>query len=236
MTINDLANRLDHAAISRTPCDQLGELTLNSAYEVQRAVVNRRLNRGERLLGVKLGFTSRAKAAQMGVSDVIAGQLTSGMLLGHTFDLGPYIHPRIEPEIAFLMGHGGTVQAVAPALEIIDSRYRDFTFALSDVVADNASAAGFVIGEWQPVTDVSNRDVLMQFDGQIIESGSTNDILGDPMLSIEAATRLAAEHGIPFGAGSILLAGAATPAVAITPGTRVTTKIESLGELAVSVG
>ncbi|MFC0110158.1 2-keto-4-pentenoate hydratase [Kibdelosporangium aridum] len=235
MTIEELADRLDHAAATRTPCEQLGELSQKDAYEVQRAVVDRRIRRGERAMGVKLGFTSRAKAAQMGVSDVIAGQLTTGMLLGHTFDLDPYIHPRIEPEIAFRLGRHSVVEAVAPALEIIDSRYRDFTFSLSDVIADNASAAGFVVGDWQPVGEVNDRDVILEFDGRIIESGSTAAILGDPMLSVAAADRLAAEYRIPLPPGSILLAGAATPAVAITPGTRVTAKIEGLGELEVAV-
>jgi 2-oxo-3-hexenedioate decarboxylase len=233
MTVEEFAARLDAAAVTRTACEQLGDLPLDTAYAVQRAVVGHRLARGERLMGVKLGFTSRAKAAQMGVSDVIAGQLTSAMLLDREVDPGRYIHPRIEPELAFRLGSDGAVTAVAPALEIIDSRYRNFRFALSDVVADNASAAGFVLGDWQPAGEVNHREVLLEVDGEIVESGSTAAILGDPMLSVPAAVRLAGTYGIPLPEGSILLAGAATPAIVLVADTKVTMTVAGLGQVTV---
>ncbi|MGW4482950.1 2-keto-4-pentenoate hydratase [Amycolatopsis sp. NPDC004368] len=246
--IEDLAARLDDAATTRKPCEQLPtELSLDDAYAVQRQLVDRRLTRGERPVGVKLGFTSKAKAAQMGVADVIIGRLTSGMVLadGAELDLGDLIHPRAEPEVAFRLSRGiepgevpgpDLIDAVAPAIEIIDSRYRDFKFSLADVVADNTSAAAFVLGPWRPLeAGLDNRGVLFEVDGRLVASGSTAAILGDPLRAVPAAVRMAQRHGLPLAAGTVLLAGAATPAVELEPGTHVSATVSGLGRARFSV-
>ena len=248
--IDDFAARLDEAARSRTPCAQLStdcDVSLEDAYAVQRALVELRLGRGERDFGVKLGFTSRAKAAQMGVGDVIIGRLTSGMVLadGGELDLGAFVHPRAEPEVAFRLGRdiaegeipgAGAVEAVAPAIEIIDSRYRDFRFSLADVVADNTSAAAVVLGPWRPLdADLGNRGVLLEVDGRLAQTGSTAAILGDPLRALPAAARMAHQYGVPLPAGTVLLAGAATAAVALQAGTQVRATVSGLGQAWFSV-
>ncbi|MFB7288894.1 2-keto-4-pentenoate hydratase [Actinacidiphila glaucinigra] len=252
--IERFAARLDEAAATRTPCAQLSDgqtLSLDDAYSVQQALVERRIARGERAYGVKLGFTSKAKAAQMGVFDVIIGRLTSGMVIpdGDTLDLAGFIHPRAEPEVAFRLGRdvvpgeipgSDLVDAVAPAVEVIDSRYRDFRFSLADVVADNTSAAALVLGPWRPLGDegptgLDNRGVLLEVDGRIAGSGSTAAILGDPLLAVPAAVRMAHRYGIPLPAGTVLLAGAATPAVALRANTHVSATISGLGRARFSV-
>ncbi|MFV2128442.1 2-keto-4-pentenoate hydratase, partial [Micromonospora sp. LOL_013] len=113
---------------------------VDAAYAVQQALIARRTGRGERLVGAKMGLTSRAKMAQVGVDSPILGQLTDTTQVpdGAAVDISRLIHPRVEPEIAFLLDRPPTsgmpftdaVRAVAPALEVIDSRYRDFTFSL----------------------------------------------------------------------------------------------------------
>lgn len=248
--IEEFATRLDEAATTRKPCAQLStdhELSLDDAYAVQRELVERRLARGERHFGVKLGFTSKAKAAQMGVDDVIIGRLTSGMVLadGDELDLNTLIHPRAEPEVAFRIGRDvepgevpgpDLVDAVAPAIEVIDSRYRDFKFSLADVVADNTSAAAVVLGQWQPLeTGLDNRGVVFEVDGRIAGAGSTAAILGDPLRAIPAAVRMAQRYGLPLAAGTVLLAGAATPAVALEAGTHVSATVSGLGRARFSV-
>ena len=252
-SIDELAARLDSAAVTRTACAQVfGEqdVPVDDAYVVQAALVARRLDRGERLAGAKLGFTSRAKALQMGVSDVIIGRLTSGMAVaeGDEVDLGRFIHPRAEPEVAFRMAvdiePGGwrgnpaeAVDAVAPAVEIIDSRYRDFRFSLADVVADNTSAAAFVVGAWRPLSlPLHNRGVLLEIDDRLAEAGSTAAILGDPMRAVSTAIRLAGRYGIALAAGTVLMAGAATSAVALRPGQAVTATVSGLGRVRFSAG
>lgn len=252
--INALAARLDAAAREATSIPQLtteGPLTLDEAYGVQAASVGLRENRGDRQVGVKLGFTSKAKAAQMGVDDVIIGVLTAQMSVPSDgmLDLGRLIHPRIEPEVAYRLGRDvdphdpdddplTAVDAVAPALEIIDSRYADFRFTLEDVVADNTSAAAYVVGEWRErgSVDLSDAAVSLSVEGKTIETGSTRDILGHPDQALAAVKRMAAQYNITLRAGTIVLAGAATAAVPLAPGTRVSARVEGLGEITVVTG
>ncbi|WUI03750.1 fumarylacetoacetate hydrolase family protein [Spirillospora sp. NBC_00431] len=219
-----LAERLDKAARDVLPVAKLTERTpfdVTTAYAVQRAGIERRRRRGERLAGVKMGFTSRAKMAQMGVDDVIWGLLTDAMLTESSVDVSKLIHPRVEPEIAYLIGREvrspteveTAVAGVAVGFEVLDSRYRDFRFTLPDVVADNASAARFGFGAWHPPRDVSNVGLLMEIDGRPVQTGSSAAILGDPARSLRAAARLALGAGLTLEPGWIVLAGAATAAV-----------------------
>ncbi|WP_200944718.1 fumarylacetoacetate hydrolase family protein [Leifsonia sp. Root4] len=265
-TLAAFADVLDDAQRSATPVEQLsarGELGLANAYAVQHAILARRQGRGERIAGVKLGFTSLAKARQMGVDDVIIGTITDAMRVddGGRFDRRACIHPRIEPEVAYLLGAdlddtdlddphlddtnlsderalAAVIAGVAPALEIIDSRYLDFRFSLDDVVADNTSAAAFVIGPWVDpalAADLGNRGVGLEVNGHLVETGSTAAVLGHPHRAIAAARRLASAHGFALRAGMILLAGAATAAVPLPRRGFVEASIAGLGRVAVHV-
>jgi 2-oxo-3-hexenedioate decarboxylase len=216
------------------------EYSLDDAYAIQRKVVS--LRPGPRI-GMKMGFTSRAKMAQMGVDDLICGELTADMRImdGGEISLDQFVHPRAEPEIAYLLGAPLSgpvspaeamlaVDAVAVAVEIIDSRYRDFAFSLEDVVADNASSSGFVIGDLSaPASDVANIGMTLSFNGRPVLLGTSAAILGNPARALAEASRLAAEKGIALEAGSIVLAGAATAAEALRPGLDVTVTAAGLG-------
>lgn len=241
--LNGLAAQLDDAALSAKAIPQIAEaagLGTDDAYAVQAALVERRLARGERLVGLKMGLTSRAKMLQMGVSDVIWGRLTDGMRVadGGSLDTRGFIHPRVEPEVAFLIGRdvrpgedfASVVEAVAPAVELIDSRYADFRFSLPDVIADNTSAAGFAIGPWQPVpAGLDNLGVLLEVNGRVVQTGSTAAILGDPRRAFDEAVRLAGQQGVRLREGWVLMAGAATAAVPLPPGAHVRAVVEQLG-------
>lgn len=242
--ITTLADRLDGAAFKATATPQLETpISLEDAYAVQQASIQRRLDRGEARIGIKMGFTSRAKMVQMGVDDLIWGRLTSGMRVedGGSISLTKYVHPRVEPEIAFLIGKPlsgnvtipealAAVEAVAPALEIIDSRYENFKFSLTDVVADNSSSSGFVVGPWAaPDTDLSNLGLVMAFDGRPQAFGSTAAILGHPLRSLVAASRVVAEAGESLSPGDLVLAGGATAASALIAGSFVSLEMQALG-------
>ncbi|AEN11953.1 MULTISPECIES: 4-oxalocrotonate decarboxylase [unclassified Streptomyces] len=232
-TIDTLAERLDTAQTSRTETPSLADthaFGIDDAYAIQAALLARRAARGERLTGVKLGFTSKAKMAQMGVSDVIVGRLTDAMRVpdGGDLDLSRFIHPKVEPEVAYRLCRDvdlddpatdieSCVDAVAPALEIIDSRYEDFRFTYGDVVADNTSAAAYVIGPWRPVESVSNRAVRLLV-GTTVVTGSTAAVLGDPVRALHALLDMCRRRSIPLRAGQAVLAGAATAAVPLTTG------------------
>ncbi|XRQ15936.1 2-keto-4-pentenoate hydratase [Actinomadura welshii] len=222
--VNALAARLDDAARDARAIPRLTDeapFDVATAYAVQRAGIERRLRRGERPAGVKMGFTSRAKMVQMGVDDVIWGLLTDRMLAESSVDVSRLIHPRIEPEIAYLIGREvrsvteveSAVAGVAVGFEVLDSRYAGFSFTLPDVIADNASAARFGFGAWHPPRDVSNAGLLVEIDGRAVQTGSSAAILGDPARSLRAAARLALGSGMKLEPGWIVLAGAATAAV-----------------------
>lgn len=243
--ISDAARELDAAALAGRSVPMLsaaGALGVDEAYAIQAEAAQLRLGRGERRVGIKMGFTSRAKMIQMGVSDMIWGRLTDAMAAedGGTIAHARFIHPRAEPEIAFLLhrpleGAVGmaeawaAVEAVAPSIEVIDSRYRDFKFSLEDVVADNASAAAFVIGPPCVPADVGNLGMTFRRNGRVVSTGSSAAILGHPLRSLVAAARLVAERGEHLPAGSIVLAGAACEAVAVAAGDRVSVEFTGLG-------
>jgi 2-oxo-3-hexenedioate decarboxylase len=224
-------------------------ISLEEAYEVQKLMIAERLKRGEKRIGMKMGFTSRAKMVQMGLSDLIWGRLTSRMIVeeGGSLKLSGYVHPRVEPEIAFLLKKPlagvvtpvqalAAVEAVAVAMEIIDSRYPNFKFSLTDVVADNASSSGVVIGPWHaPDIDFSNLGLVLSFNGNAKQIGSSAGILGHPLRSLVAAARMTAQGGEQLNAGDIVMAGGITAAEALSAGQYVETEMQHLGRVAFNV-
>ncbi|MGO9942851.1 MAG: 2-keto-4-pentenoate hydratase [Rhodoblastus sp.] len=245
------AEIVDEAARTAAAIPQFTEsapLDVEEAYAIQALSMERRFARGERLIGVKMGLTSRAKMIQVGVDEVIWGRLTDAMRLeeGGSLSKARYVHPRIEPELAFLMKRElsgevsaaealSAVEAIAPAMEVIDSRYRDFKFALPDVIADNSSSSGFVVGNWaRPDQDFSNLGIVVEVDGRPVQIGSTAAILGHPIRSLVAAARATAGIG-GLKPGWIVLAGGATAAHPLKLGQNVRTTIQNLGPVSISV-
>ncbi|MCW0182653.1 MAG: fumarylacetoacetate hydrolase family protein [Zavarzinia sp.] len=252
--LHELAARVDEAARSATAIPQLTndlpDLGIDDAYAIQALSIRRRLERGERRIGVKMGLTSRAKMQQVGVDEVIWGRLTDAMVLeeGASLSRKRYVHPRAEPEVVFLMGRRlsgkvtaleamAAVEGVAPAMEIIDSRYQAFRFALPDVIADNSSSSGLVIGSFtSPRLDLSNLGVVLSVDGMPHQIGSTAALLGNPVRSLVAAARMVAQWGESLEPGDIVMAGGITAAHALSVGEYVETQIEGLGRIAITVG
>jgi 2-oxo-3-hexenedioate decarboxylase len=248
----EIAVRLDQAAQNANAIEQISldnSFDEETAYEIQRLSIEERKNRGEKSVGLKLGFTSYAKMEQMGVHDMIWGRLTDAMWYkkGDILDMNNFVHPRAEPEIAFLLKKDidreitleeipEYILACAPAIEIIDSRYKNFKFSLEDVIADNCSSSAFVIGAWQPLPDsLNNLHMELKFDGEVIHEGNSNAILDNPYLSICNASRLAAKYNEPFNEGEVLLAGAATPAAFIKLGSKISVKVDKLGSCSLAV-
>ena len=248
-----IAARLDTAAREARAIPQItgeaGDLPLAEAYAIQRAAIDHRLARGAALVGVKMGFTSEAKMVQMGLKDQIWGRLTSDMVVinGGAIDRARFIHPRVEPEVAVrlkvpLSGEvtqgeaRAAIDAVAAALEIIDSRYENFRFALGDVVADNASSSAFVVGPWLPATtDVADVRMEMRVDDVVVETGSSAAILGDPIRSLVAAARLAGAAGLVLQPGWTVMLGGATAAAAIGDARTVSLDAGHLGRVGFTI-
>ena len=253
--ISHMADVIDHAAHHHSPVTQLTasapELTLNEAYSIQRASMARRFRRGERLIGMKMGFTSLAKMEQMGVHEPIYGHLTDAMLIqdGGELSRAALIHPRVEPEIAFILKrdlHGPVspaqamlaVEGVCAALEVIDSRYERFKFSLVDVVADNASSSRFVLGNVvidPQRLDLSNLGMVMEINGEQRQIGSSAAILEHPARSLATLVNMLMTRGEHLHAGQIILAGGATAAEHIEAGDVVTLRTDGLGAVTLHV-
>ena len=213
-------------------------------YAVQDLDKAHRLAAGERVVGAKLGLTSRAKQRTMGVHQPIAGFLTDAMLAPAGI-VGSTRQPRIEPEIAFRLGRvldrpltldtaTEAVDAVAVAAEIIDSRYAGYVFRLPDVVADNTSAAGFAVGEWMPVPTgdaLAEAACVFSVDAAVARTTTGAAVLGHPMRALVHLSEHLARRGQSLAAGAIVLAGALTDAVPLRAGVAYHVRIDGLGEL-----
>lgn len=229
--------------------DEYPELTIMEAYELQDGLLARKLaENGTKTVGVKLGLTSKAKQEMMGVNESIYGYLHDDML-GFEWEpitFSELIHPKVEPEIAFLLAEdlqGENVTAedvlhatkyVAPALEIIDSRYKDFRFTLVDVIADNCSSAKFVVGsKWvlPDAIDLGNVGMVMSKNGKVEQTGSSAAVLGHPATAIAWAVNELGALGKGLKKGDIILSGAMSEAIAFRSGDSIIAAFDGLGSV-----
>ncbi|HWJ83301.1 MAG TPA: fumarylacetoacetate hydrolase family protein [Nocardioides sp.] len=219
-------------------------------YDVQALDRAHRAERGERVVGAKLGLTSAAKQQRMNVDQPVVGFLTHAMQqepAGLAGAIGSWTQPRIEPEIAFITGRpiaspvtlaesARVIDAVTVAAEILDSRYDGYRFRLPDVVADNTSAAGYLLGallDPSVAEDLARVRCRLAVDGTTVHEATGAAILGDPLRSIVLLSEHLARRGEVLPAGSLVLAGALTDAVPLVAGSRYTIEMGELGSLSV---
>jgi 2-keto-4-pentenoate hydratase len=231
---HELANRLHEAWRAATPIapltDDVPDLDEAGAYAVQTALVRLR---GGTPAGYKLGFTSLAMRVQMGVDSPNYGVLLGQTYLPEPVLPGGLIHPRVEPEIALLLereltGPGvtavnviGAAGAVFGALEVVDSRYRDYRFKAVDNIADNSSAAHYVLGAPQALGTLGDArlvGVLLSGNGRLLDQGMGVNALGSPLAAVAWLANRLADHGRSLPAGSLILTGGLTRAHPLAPG------------------
>jgi len=229
------------------PQDALSE---DGAYKLQFQVIDYKVGQGDRVVGLKTGLTSQAKQQTMGVHQPIFGHILASSLIpeGAPVSCAELIHPRAEPELAFLLDRDleGPVNAaqacnatalVFPAIEIIDSRFANFRFGLNDVIADNTSAARVVFGSVSLLpTELDLRLIGMIYtkNGSIESTAAGAAILGNPWEALAWLARRASELGRPLQAGHMVLAGALADAVFVNPGDSVRVEFSHLGALGVN--
>ncbi|MBB2893383.1 2-keto-4-pentenoate hydratase [Flexivirga oryzae] len=252
-----VADILLTAQRTRTPRTSLqaewSGLDLDVAYAAQDLALTDRKAKGENVVGVKLGLTSRAKQKQMGVDEPSVAWLTDAMALpaGLPVPRDTLIHPRAEPEIAFILGRPlagpgvtaaqalAAVDWVVGAVEIIDSRYSGFKFTLADAVADNNSSGVYVTG---PVArrvdslDLGMEACLLEVDGDVVDSATGAAVLGHPAEALAFAANTLGARGHTLEAGWVVLTGGMTDAVAVEPGARVAAHFTSLGSISIAGG
>lgn len=250
LTVGAAARELHEARTARRAVPTLTgrwpELDRAAAYAVQAAGMALRDGDGEAVVGGKLGFTSRAMQRAMDVHQPNYGWLTDAMLIhDRMLDRDDLIHPKVEPEIAFLLGRDLVppvavhdvwlaTAAVLPCLEVVDSRYEDFRFLPLDNIADNSSAGKVVLGD--PVVpdgiDLSLVGCAVWADGRLFDTAAGAAALDDPA----AAVAWMANHAPqPLRAGHVVISGGLTSPVDLDRGTVVTATFDRLGTVELAV-
>lgn len=229
---------------------QVDELTIDDAYAIQAALLEMHLASGDSLAGAKLGLTSAAKQEQMGVSEPVYGWVPAATVITDgVAPLDELIHPRSEPEIVFVLGEdlaGPNVTAndvldatekVVGGIEVIDSRYEAFSFTLTDVVADNTSAARVVIGDdgiGPREADLLTLGCVFEVDGEITGTATGAALLGDPAGCVALLANHLGKHGQKLDAGWIILAGAPVDARPLHAGTVATARYSHFSPVSVT--
>jgi 2-oxo-3-hexenedioate decarboxylase len=221
-------------------------LSVETAYKAQELVVDNLLAAGEHVIGAKLGLTSRVKRIALGIHEPVYGRLSSGMVIasGEPLALDGLIHPRAEPEIAFLVDRTiraptttmqvlSATEAVFPAIEVVDSRYAT-SFRLPDSVADNAGATHVVIGNGArrpgELVDLSVLGCVFRYRGGI-DTAAGGAVLGHPANALVWLAEALGARGEAIEAGWIVLTGGLTASVALQPQGVVTAEFDGLGSI-----
>jgi 2-oxo-3-hexenedioate decarboxylase len=251
-TIARLAEHLENAELQRKAVrkitDEYPDMGWDDAYAIQDAIRARKEARGTRIAGLKMGLTSFAKMRQMGVSDPVYGFLTDygACMDGAAIDTGTLIHPKVEAEIAFVLKaplrgpgcHIGDVLAatdfVVPAVEVIDSRYENFRFDLKSVIADNTSSARFVVGgthRGAEGLDLKNLGVVLEKNGEVVATAAGAAVLGHPANSVAMLANMLGARGRELPAGTFIMTGGVTEAIAVAAGDNITVRYQHLGSV-----
>jgi 2-oxo-3-hexenedioate decarboxylase len=214
------------------------DLSVEDAYLIQNILSERAVASGDSICGYKMGLTSKAKQRDVQVFEPIRGFLRGSFEIpkNGTLDMKKRIHPRVEPEVAVVLksplsGANVTlrevraaIHSVLPALEIVDSRYENFSFRLADVIADNTSAAAFMVGSLElPLSPDELRltGVFVRKNGRIVETGAPAAVLGDPFLSVLGLVKSLATEAKRLEAGMVVLTGGITNSIPLQPGDRI---------------
>ncbi|MFD4423110.1 2-keto-4-pentenoate hydratase [Agromyces sp. NPDC058484] len=243
--------RLRAAVETRTACspvrELIGEHDQDAAYAVQTLRIDRRLAEGRRIVGRKIGLTSPSVQAQFGVFTPDYGVLLDDMIVAdrEPIDLSRFIQPRVEAEVAFVLGrdldspttHVADVlratEFVLPAIEIVDSRIAGWDIRITDTIADNASSGAVVLGTTPRTLDgLDLAAVGMSLDrgGEPVSTGSGAACLGSPVIAVAWLVRAVARHARPLRAGEVILSGALGPMVPATAGVY-RARLDGLGEV-----
>jgi 2-keto-4-pentenoate hydratase len=257
-SISAAVARLSEAQADRVPCapvrDLIGTDDLAAAYAVQQGLVQGRVAAGARVVGRKIGATSEAVQAQLGVDQPDFGYLLDGMDVSadDPISMRTLLQPRVEGEVAFVLARDidpadeaeitidlvrDAVEVALPALEIVDSRIADWAIGFTDTVADNASSGLFVVGrDGRSLDGFEPRDVTMSLtiNGEERSSGNGAACLGDPLEALRWLAVQAYRFGDPLRAGHLILSGALGPFVPFAPGDRVEATISGFAPLRVT--
>jgi len=240
------ANETKHAI--PPPTTQFATLSIDDAYDIQVRQIEARIARGAFVKGYKIGLTSKAMQDMFGVREPDFGHLMDDMFLP---EFGPirvsdYLQPRIEPEIALVLGGdlagpGVTVESATKAvdyavasMELIDSRIADWRITITDTIADNAAAAGVILGS-KPVkladVDLTAISCQLIIDSMIVHAGVGADVMGSPINALVWLANTLGAHGVTFKPGDVIMPGSLTAAHDVRAGTTAEAVFSDLGSV-----
>ncbi|OBG74545.1 MULTISPECIES: 2-keto-4-pentenoate hydratase [unclassified Mycobacterium] len=252
---DELAAELAQAERSREPIAPLTaahpEIDVVDAYEIQLINIRQRVAEGARVLGHKVGLSSKAIQQMMGVDEPDYGHLLDEMQL---FEDTPvrasrYLYPRVEVEVGFILkadlpGAGCTeddvlaaTEAVCPSIELIDTRITDWKIELCDTIADNASSAGFVLGQGRVSPhdiDLKAIDAVLKCNGEVVAQGRSDAVLGNPVTAVAWLARKVDGFGVRLHKGDVVLPGSCMRAIDAHAGDEFVADFTGLGAVRLS--
>ncbi len=240
--VESLATRLDTAWRTHTPIPPISETDgitdVRTAYSIQNSWTNTRLGRGEKIVGRKIGLTSQAIQQQLGVSEPDYGTLWASSFYQAingkvNIPAGDFLQPRIEGEVAFLIGKPlrepgitpeqvlAATEACAMGVEIVASRIADWRIKLADTIADNASYGGFTLGPWDKSmceADLGTLAMTIRQNGAFAAEGVGSAALGHPAISTAWLANKLLEFGVSLEPGDIVISGGITKMLPVKAG------------------
>ncbi len=244
----DLA-RAERDRVAVSPLvDRYPGIDVVDAYEIQLLNIQRRLKAGAKVVGHKVGLSSKAMQQMMGVDEPDYGHLLAEMEVFEDtpVDTSKYLLPRVEVEVGFVLGADlpgedcteadvlAATVAYAPSIELIDSRIKDWKIGLADTISDNASSAGFVLGKQRVAPtdiDIKAIDAVLTRNGEVIAEGRSDAVLGDPVIAVAWLARKVATFGVRLKKGDIVLPGSCTRAIDARPGDEFHAEFSGLGSV-----
>ncbi len=252
--LENLAADLYHAWERAVPLDTFlteafPEATIADAYAMQMVNVKRRVSKGSRVVGKKIGLTSKAMQELLNVNEPDYGHLFDDMEFfpGEEIPISRLIQPKVEMEIAFVLkkdlsGPGishvdvlRATEAVLASIEVIDNRYRDWKhLTVRDTISDNAGAGLYVLGtELTPVSniDLGTLGAVLEKNGEVVATAAGAAVLGHPAVSVAWLANKLGQHGVSLKAGEIILSGSLTTALPAAAGDVFVAKFAGLGSV-----
>ncbi|MGI9283785.1 MAG: 2-oxopent-4-enoate hydratase [Pseudomonadales bacterium] len=253
--IKSYGDELYNALRTRTPVEPLtdrdSDTTIEDAYHISLQMVKRRVEAGERIIGKKIGVTSKAVQNMLNVHQPDFGYLTDAMVFTSGAEMPVselLIAPKAEGEIAFILkndligpgiSNADVLQAtdcVMPCFEIVDSRIKDWQIKIQDTVADNASCGLFVLGD-KAISpqhiDLVTAGMVVEKNGAIISTGAGAAALGSPLNCVAWLANTLGEFGIPLKAGEVILSGSLVPLEAVQAGDYMRVDVGGIGSASV---
>lgn len=249
---DELAADLAEAERSRMPIapltDENPTIDVVDSYEIQLTNIRQRVAEGARVVGHKVGLSSKAMQQMMGVDEPDYGHLLDEMEVfeDKPVQAGRYLYPRVEVEVGFVLAEDlpgaecteddvlAATAAFAPAIELIDTRITDWKIKLCDTIADNASSAGFVLGAERVApkdVDIKKIDAVLTRNGEVVAKGRSDAVLGNPVTAVAWLARKVESFGVRLRKGDIVLPGSCTRAIDARPGDQFVAEFDGLGSV-----